>query len=338
MKKEELVQKFKQNGWDVTFENKYGIFKIKIENTNTILKFNCYTTHYAYRIAINVKGEEEIKEEDFCSIVHFLKKDKPILFEIYEDGMSDKWEKIIRECLEKQMYEKVDFYKEKLNEMLNIREEYTLYITNDSIKKMNQYKNYYLAIEEILKENYDKKLLFDYKKDNQYVNFFVNINYFLCTIKLTIVNGSIELYIVNSEHYIKEKVLMKWSITKKEDIEMNLRRYIDEIGQKQRIRNIFNTSTYFFEKYCALNAIIDDDSSEIYDALRVHYVPNEIEKISAIFCKTKEKKDRIFDNNNYFYFFDEKGILVNRQERTVTIIEKRQEINQRIEEIEKNIS
>ena len=334
MKKEELVQKMKQNGWDVTFENRYGIFKIKIKRKNSILEFSCYKIHYAYRISIHAEGEEKIKEEDFCAILEFLKKDKPILFTIYEAGISYKWERIIREYLKKEMYEKVDLYKDGLNEILNIPKEYTLYMTKDSIKKIDILRDYYLTLEEVFNKNYSNELFFDFDKRNDYVDFFVNINYFLCTIKLSIVDNLLELNIFKMNTFVK-----KWIITKKEDVELYVQSFIDEIKQKQRVRNLFETSTYFFDKYCILNGIINDDKEEIYDALRAYYIPKEIEQISVTFYKAKEKRNRIFDkNNNYICFFDEKVIVVSREEKTVTIVENQEEINRHIEEIKKNIS
>ena len=317
MNKEELIEKMKQNGWQISFENVYSFFKIEMENLNTRIIFRCGENHYTYKIAIQVEGKEEINEEVFHSVLQFFRNDKPVIFMFYGKGMTESWQECLERLFEKATYEKITANRTQFEATFLVGEEYTSYVSDSSKNVISGYLSYFSTLEESLQKHNYNELFFDFYKQFNAI-FFVNIDYFLCQMKLSIINNQFQLRIFKSKKCIK-----KWDIEKKEEIERYLQMYIDEIKQKQRVRNLFDTPTLFFDKYCVLNNIIDHFKEEIYSVLQTQYTSKEIERISAEFCKTKEnQKRKVGNNNNFTCYFDEKEIVINRKEKTVKLIEK----------------
>ena len=317
MNKDELTEKMKEKGWQISFENVYSFFKIEIQNLHTRIIFRCGENDYSYRIAIQVEGKKEINQDVFESVLAFFRNDKPVIFMFYAKAMSENWQECLEQLFEQATYEKITTNKKQFEATFQVGEEYIVYVTEESKKLINEYLNYFSKVEEVLNENNQNELFFDfYQLDH--AEFFVNIDYFLCNIKLSIIHNQFELRIFKSKKCIK-----KWHITKKEEFKKYLQIYINETKQKQRVRNLFDTPTHFFDKYCVLNEIIDHFKEEIYQVLLTQYDTKEIERISAEFCKTKEKQKRkVGSKNHYTCYFDEKEIVVNRKEKTVKLVKK----------------
>jgi len=53
----------------------------------------------------------------------------------------------------------------------------------------------------------------------------------------------------------------------------------------------------------------------------------EIEYLCAKYCKDSERKTKIYKKGTYFFFFDGKTIVLNREEKTVKIVENEQKVN-----------
>jgi hypothetical protein len=102
---------------------------------------------------------------------------------------------------------------------------------------------------------------------------------------------------------------------------------------------LFETNTYFFERYCNINKIFDFPCSneELYNALLVHYDAKQIECIAAKMYKNKERKKRIVTRFEMFCYFDDKGIVIKKRTGDVKILGPEQ-VKQYIKQLEKNIS
>jgi hypothetical protein len=134
---------------------------------------------------------------------------------------------------------------------------------------------------------------------------------------------------------VNTAILKEWDIHKKEDIGKYLQGYIEQTEKKQRIRNIYDMPTYFFEEYCAEYSVYVRDARK--ELLR-YYTLKELEEISISICKDKNKRKTIQKEDKKISFFDDKVIFIDMEKSELKVIVDQEEINQHIKEIEKNIS
>ena len=331
MNKDELEKQLKNNGWDVFIDHrpKYLFFRLKKDTTE--IYFYKYLHFYAKEIEMNIKGERSITEKDFISIIEYMKEGiekESLLIVLKTENTTDCIRETIVKYLEKNAYERVDLSKNRRKEIIT---KAVVYATNESITEIDYYNDYYLALRDVLSENYHTKMLFDYDRNTggieNGIRFFVNVHFHRCGMLLKRKNDTLELSILDKMY---EETIEKWGITKKEEIKTFIQPYIDKMEQKQRVKVLFESPPdYFFDIYCTLNEIgifEFEYKRRIHDALLNQYSALEIEYLCAKYCKDSKRKTKIYKNSTYFYFFDEKTIVVNK-EKTVKIVENEQKVN-----------
>jgi len=338
MNKEQLIETLNLKGWSVECERNYAWFRIKIEKEINMFEFGLFETDFDYKLLIRNIGKDMIEETEFQIILQFFqqkKEDKPLLLILPSNSLNMTREYAIETYIKNKNYKKMNV-DDQMVEALKVTEHVCLYAKDETIKQMKQFTVIFTALKNLLQTNYNQTLFFDYNENDlarrKSLEFFVNINYCVVSVKITIEENIIFLSLYK-EGIVKEK----WEIKQEQDVQTYLQSYIDKVEQNQRVRNLFQTHTYFFDKYCALNGVISFFSRRMYETLLTTYDSKEIERIAALHCKEKEPKKRIENNMKYICFFDQKALLVSRTELTVTFIEDLREINKHIKEIEKNI-
>ena len=73
MKKDELIKKLQKNGWNAKIEHNENTVSCTVKADRTEIHFYTFSFSYAKKISAQVKGEKMILEEDFISIVEYLK-------------------------------------------------------------------------------------------------------------------------------------------------------------------------------------------------------------------------------------------------------------------------
>jgi len=331
MNKEKLIEKLQKNGWNVEIEHNKNIVTCVLNADRTEISFSKISWSYAKQISAYVTGEKLILEEDFISIIEYLKvgiEHNSLLIDLETQNSTENVRETLVNYLQKNGYELVDLSKKRRKLIIGKN---IVYATKESINEIDHYNEFYLALRDVLYETYHSKVLFDYRDDTlgvrDGIRYFVNIYFHKCIIFLKRNNDTLELSILDNSY---KETIENWKITKKEEIKTFIQPYIDKMEQKQRVKVLFETlPDYFFDKYSTLNRIgfEVEYKRKIYDALLTQYSPLEIEYLCAKYCKYSERKTKIYKNGNYFFFFDGKTIVVNREEKTVTIVENEQKVN-----------
>lgn len=331
MNKDELIEKLQKNGWNVEIEHNKNTVSCTLKADRTKIHFYTFPLSYAEKIYAHVIGEKMILEEDFISIIEYLKVEiehNSLLIKLETKNSTENVRKTLVNYLQKNGYELVDLSKKRRKLIIGKN---TVYATKESMNEIDHYNEFYLALRDVLYETYHSNVLFDYRDDTlglrDGIRYFVNIHFHKCIMLLKRNNDTLELSILDDSY---KKTIEKWKITKKEEIKTFIQSYINKTEQKQRVKALFETPPdYFFEQYCILNRISSEYEykRKIHDALLTQYSPMEIEYLCAKYCKDSERKTKIYKKGTYFFFFDGKTIVLNREEKTVKIVENEQKVN-----------
>lgn len=339
MNQEQLIETLNRKGWSVESERNYAWFKLKIKKKMNVLEFAVFGTDFDYKLLIRSIESSIIEEDEFQLLFDFFQKekeDKPFLLILPAPQMNVAKEERIESYIKRQGYKKIDA-DDQILEALKATTYGQLYAQRDAVKVIEKYAAIRISLKKVLQTNYEKTLFFDYNENDlekrKREEFFLNIHHYLANVRLTIETNNIFLSV-----YEKGIFKEKWEIKHEQEVQMYLQGYINQVEEKQRVRNLFQTHTYFFDKYCALNGVISFFSKYIYDVLLTKYNAKEIERLAALHCKEKKRKERITNNMKYICFFDQKVIMVDRTDLTIKLIEDPREINEHIKEMKKNIS
>jgi len=344
MNKEELEKKLTKNGWNEIIEKDNGRmgYSLHIGSKNSDVFFRSYSRVFANGISINAKGRKKIKKDDFFSIINYLKEKrtgKPFIFNMRKENMTNSWNDLLESYFEKEKYRNLHTLNSEIKQMIYMgsksKEKY--YTTKEDLKEIEDYAYYLLEIEKVAKEH-ETEALFFYSYEKEYVrtsdHFFFSIEDYQCFISLKIENKLLKLCVKKDSS--PRGLLKEWAIDKKEDIKKYLQEYMDQIEKKQRVRNLYQMSNFFFKHYCVKNDIFEFEN--VRDELLQYYTTKEMEEISINFLKDKKRKEVIKNAVEELCFFDDKAIHFSYKTGELKLILDQEEINQHIKEIEKNIS
>jgi len=346
MKKEELIKNVEKKGWKMETDYQHSIYRLNVWNSRTTILVRGFETHYGYKMMISGEGEEKIDSEIFKAILvllHKEQKEKAIIFGIARNASNEKWKNVIKKELEKQEYQQIDFKNKEINKILAKDKYVSFYATKDDQKEIDRYISFHMEIIHILQTNHHEKVLFDYNSDmfkgSSGLTLFMNISYDASLLELIMDKQKTQVRILAPGFYRTGKIIKEKEVKNKKEIKSFLQEFIDQKEHSQRVRTLFETNTYFFERYCNMNKIFDFPCSneELYKALLVHYDAKQIESISAQMYKNKEGKKRLVNRFEMLCHFDDKGIVIKRRTGNIKILSKEQ-VTDYIKRIEKNIS
>jgi len=346
MKKEELIKNVEKKGWKMETDHQRSLYRLNVWNIRTTILVRGFETHYGYKMMISGEGEEKIDPQVFQTILTFLheeQKEKAIIFGVARNASNEKWKNVIKKELENQEYQQIDFKNKEMNKILSKDKYVSFYITKNDQKEIDRYISYHMEINHILQTNHHEKVLFDYNSDmfkgSSGLTLFMNISYDASLLELIMDKQKIKVRILAPGFYRTGKVIKEKEIENKKEIKSFLQEFIDQKEQTQRVRTLFETNTYFFERYCNINKIFDFPCSneELYNALLVHYDAKQIEYIAAKMYKDKEKKQRFVNRFEMLCHFDDKGIVIKKRTGNIKILSKEQ-VTDYIKRVEKNIS
>jgi len=343
MKKEKLAKRLALNGWEITKESEkekgFIVYFLSVASKNTWITFECRMYSYAYIYQIFGKGRKKINKEDFFFIIEYLKEkkvDKPVVFEIEGQKMTNTWANVFENFFETKNYQKLSDVKNKFMRMIYLGIDCSQYTTEGDLKFLERYANYLPEIGEIAKEH-EQKAFFFIEKDSvfsEFLNdFFFSINDYQCVIGLEIKNKILKLCVIKED--LDRKVVKEWDIYKKDEIRKYLQEYIEQTEENQRIRNMYGISLFFFKQYCEFNHISPYKKAQ--EELLRYYSEKEIELIAIKVWKCKGDK-RFVSHTSHLTFFGNKAFYCNYENNELKVLANEQEINQHIEKIEKNIS
>ena len=344
MNKEQLEKQLKDSGWNdiVEKESKFTGYSLCVRSNDSKIAFYSQKSHFAHIFLPDLEGaRNEITKDDLFAIIDYLKKqrtDKPVIFKIRKKYMTEFWSKVIENYFTAEDYQNVNTLPSEIKQIIYLGNDpdVVCYTTKKELKELKDHAEYLFEIEKIGKEN-EKKPLFFYSHEPEYAgsinHFFFSIEGYQCFVTLKVENKLLKLWI--AEKKVNTAILKEWDIHKKEDIGKYLKEYIKQIEKKQRIRNIYKMSTYFFEEFCAEYSIYVADARR--ELLR-YYTVKELEEISINICKDKNKRKPMQKENKRINFFDDKIIFIDMEKSELKVIVDKEEMNQHIKEIEKNIS
>lgn len=345
MNKEKLEKKLQINGWIkiIEKENKRIDYLFKVHSENSGLFFRFHKRNFAYEVFINGGGGDKIiKKDDFFAIIDYLKEqrtDKPLVFIMRKNDIAQRWFDTLENYFELENYQTVNTLASEIKQMIymgNVSKE-ICYTTQKEQKEIEHYGNYLLEIDNIGKKN-EKNPLFFYSGGSKYLyeqkGFFFSIEDHQCIVSLKMKNDLLTLRITKMDS--NRELLKEWKINKKEEIGEYLQEYIEKMEKKQRVRNIYQISTFFFEQYCSVNQIFEWENAR--DELLQYYTMKQLEEISINFLKNENRKERIKVGDEELCFFDDKAIHFSYNTGKLKVIVNQKEINQHIKEMEKDIS
>jgi len=339
MNKEELEKQLKKSGWEdfVEKESKFTGYSLCIRSNGSKIAFYSQRSHLVHIFLLDLEGaRNKITKNDLFAIIDYLKKqrtDKPVIFKIQKKYMTAFWSQVIENYFSAEGYENVNTLPSKINQIIYLgnNPDVACYTTKKELKELKDHAEYLFEIERVGKEN-EKKPLFFYSHEPEYAgsinHFFFSIEGYQCLVSLKVENKLLKLLI--AEKKVNASIVKEWDIHKKEDIGKYLKEYIKQIEKKRRIRNIYEMSTYFFEKYCAENSIYEWDARE--ELLR-YYTVKELEEISINICKNKNKRKTIQKEDKKISFFDDKIIFTDMKKSELKVIVDQEEINQHMKEM-----
>jgi hypothetical protein len=243
---------------------------------------------------------------------------QPILFHV-QNIMGEKDE--IKEWFQEKEYEPFDDYK-TLNKYAEERVKENGWITKEDHQKMKEVFSVFESFRNKLKKISNEIALFDYWITDKKYQF--NNNGFEGYFALQKVDDSFLLQI-NNEH---EKLLKEWTLSTKEEIETTIEQWIQQNHQQQRIRNIVNPSKTRFNRFISL---INWDMlrESMYESFLLHFNPEEIETIAALYPKGSLTYKKI-DSHHHFFYYKDSVILMSKVSEKVYKIANNEQTNEQI--------
>jgi hypothetical protein len=239
---------------------------------------------------------------------------------------------------------------ERFEKLSNIEKRYIQmsFMIQDDDGKLDSFIEVEPEIQRYMEETMKKEPLFLFtKKSNLSYNYYHSGK-----------NETLEIsYAGNEGVYItvldgKKKEIKKENVKSPEEAKKFLEQRFSAIKKAQRVKQLFQPSKYFFEKYLfkkALYGIGKDMQQLIYSELQKVYTPNEIEEVCALHYKNNtgheqflNSQQRIISFNEYVVYYDlEKGkvFLTKKDSQTKENIKKfilalvEKELEQQIKDI-----
>lgn len=339
MNKEELEKQLKKSGWDdiVEKESKFTGYSLCIRSNGSKIAFYSQKSHLVHIFLLDLEGaRNKMTKDDLFAIINYLKKqrtDKPVIFKIRKKYMTAFWSQVIENYFSAEGYQNVNTLPSEVNQIIYLgnNPDVACYTTKKELKELKDHAEYLFEIEKIGKEN-EKKSLFFYSHKPDYVgninHFFFSIEGYQCFIALKVENKLLKLCI--AEKKVNATIVKEWNIYKKDEIGNYLKEYIKQTEKKQRIRNIYGMSTYFFEEYCAKYSIYVPDARR---ELLQYYTLKELEEISIRIYKNKNKRKTMQKEDKRIHFFDDKIIFIDMEKNELKVIVDQEEITQHMKEM-----
>jgi len=350
MKKEKLAKRLALNGWEITeeFEDEdeegYIVYFLNIKSKNTNISFEFCRNSNVYECKVIGKGRKKVNKEVFFFIIEYIKekkKDKPIAFKMERLKSTEAWNNRFESFFKTENYQKINELDVNFTKKVFLGHDssITCYTTKKDLKLLKKYANYLSEIEGIVKEYKDKDFVFCEKNPAFFINdlngFFFSVKDYRFVVQLNIEDDLLKICIRKEND--KGNILKQWNLYEKNDIKKYLKKYIKQTEKNQRIRNMYGNSLFFFKYYCKYFHIIPQQ--ELYDKLLHYYTKEEIEFISTEIWKCDDKTKTFLNYSAHrLTFFGNIAIYFNIETNELKFLSNEQEINQYIEEIEKNIS
>jgi len=243
---------------------------------------------------------------------------QPILFHV-QNIMGEKDE--IKEWFQEKGYEPFSDYR-MLNKYGEEQIKANCWINIEDHQKMKNVFSVFRSVEQLLKKISKELPLFDYWINDK--KYRINNNGFKAHILLKRIHDSFLLQIENED----EKLLKEWTISTKEEIETTLEQWIKTNYQQQRVRNIVNPSKARFNRFISqINWDLLRDG--LYESFLLHFDPEEIETIGALYSKGSLTYKKI-DSHHHFFYFKDSVVLMSKVSEKVYKIANNEQTNEKI--------
>lgn len=341
MIKEEWIEKLEENNQKMTIVERNNYLLVEITSENGKATFVNGESNIHHEIKCHMYGKVKINEKDILAIFSWFEKKfshKPCLVNIDSAYIAKEWEKFLINALRKGGYNQYTHFRKKLQMFTKYKRKQIFFSKTSPKKEINNYFHYNRKLMDVLKENYQKHPLFDYKiRDGNFYDqgFSLDIERYYCKLKLINTRHGVKILMLDADE--EEKIIEMFEITEEKNFKTILQAFIDDKLKKQRIRTITDPSDYHFQNFCFESKIFKM-YEKIYQELLAYYSPQEIEKKAAVLTKNEQSEKKELKNGFYLSEFDEKAIITNEETKQIFIIENNEYLNQNIENVLKNIS
>lgn len=214
---------------------------------------------------------------------------------------------------------------------------YETLVSEETAKKMIEFLQLKREIIDELEYFSEGILMFDYE-NNYYVH---NIHAFGFNFNLELSIRETKLYVSTNDNNLKSFVCSTF-----EEFSNSFVQWLQKIEQKQRIKNIMKPSAYFiskmmerFESTMPLShkEYQDQRRRKLKQLLRKQFTndfsPLELEKMAAVHFKNELPPFHEVNTDHFFFYFGEKGYLVDRTHYDIHVMEKSPNIEENIRDI-----
>jgi len=301
-----------------------------------------------YRICAYYDIEVFLTKEQFSLLVQEVekeaqKKQKWVIIDGSETLIEGLDENKYRTIFNKDEEEEdiYSIYWEDMTMMISELTEDDLYqtlVSKETAAKMIKFLQLQRRIVEELEEFSEGILMFDYEKD--YYTHYVHAFGFNFNLKFSIREN--KLYVSTNDNKLKS-----FACSTLEEFLNSFVQWLQEIEQKQRIKNIMDPSAYFiskmmekFERIIPLSYpddYTDQRRMKLKQLLRKQFTsdfsPLVLQKMAAVHFKNGLPDFHEINTDHFFFFFGEKGYLVDRTHYDIHVMEKSPNIEENIKKI-----
>jgi hypothetical protein len=336
---QEVIENLKNFGYEVTIKETDEITHLNLRTKEG--EENFYLKEIEHRIlfykdklmnapikkqAMNYLLDEIVKEVKRKNKSFFIDK---ILVKHYEEVIK---EKEFYEIMNDEQLKRCEKQLWKINQLYTHNH---LYASISTVKELKKHVKIYDKIEKMLKERTQKEPLFycipseahAFDKHLCVDGFRVFIDF--------IARGNLFFVRIYDK---TEKMIHQFSSTEEEEILHSFDEWIEKVEKQQRIKNIFEPSTFFFDEimyssndfYDKLNSSM---TKRFYEVLKSMYTRKEIEELAARYLKGDIPKFHCLNAHNYFFYFGDKGFIADQKNNEIYMVEKNENIQENIKKI-----
>lgn len=315
-----FIKEMQEKGFQTAVSEQNNVMQIVLIRGGKKSLFFKMDNDWFTTIVVENQNRKFMTKIEMEKVIHYFRQtvEQPILFHIL-NIMGEKDE--IKEWFQEKGYETFSNYK-----MLNKYAEETVkengWIIKEDHQKMKEVFSVFGSAEKLLKKISKELPLFDYSiVDKKYK---INNNGFKAYITLKRANGAFLLQIENED----EKRLKEWTLSTKEEVETSIEQWIQQNHQQQRVRNIVNPCKARFTKFISM---INWDllRENLYESFLLHFNPEEIETIGALYAKGNLTYKKI-DSHHHFFYYKDSVVLMSKVSEKVYKIANNEQTNEQI--------
>lgn len=208
--------------------------------------------------------------------------------------------------------------------------DYDFFVSPSTFEDIKERMNLYEEAQTFLKNYQEKEELYYYQRD--YMDAYIHVEGMDVIVWFSVVKEGLKIEIQNQ----KRQVIHSFIFRSMEEFVEKIEEWMVKTKKQQRIKKVFQPSSFFFEKMFSMFLFAELThamTKKIYTFLEEEYTPDDIEKMAAFYVKSEFPRTYRLNERNIFFYFKNKGFIIDSTKKDVYVVEKSPQIKENIQKI-----